>query len=131
VSDAKQKFRTLINCLVAMAASDGILHEKEVDIILVILKKMTGLDISKEKIYDAYESYKDSNIVSVFDVLKNTEGDIGDEMKELIIKSSYLIMISDGDIAEQETKQLTEIAVLLDVKEDRFVGLIKEAAQIS
>jgi uncharacterized tellurite resistance protein B-like protein len=131
VRDAKQKFRILINCLVAMAASDGNLHEKEVDIILVILKKMTGLDISKEKIYDAYASYQDSNIVSVFDILKDTEGDIGDEMKALIIKACYLIMISDSDIAEQETEQLTEIAALLDVKEDRFVRLIKEATQIS
>jgi len=131
VTDAKQKFKTLINCLVAMAASDGILHEKEVDVILVILKKITGLDINKEIICEAYESYQDSNIVSVYDILNSAKNNIGDDMKELIIKASYLIMISDGDIAEQETEKLSEIAALLDVKEDKFVRLIREAAQVS
>lgn len=52
-------------------------------------------------------------------------------MKELIVKASYLIMISDGDIDGQETKQLSEIAAILDVKEDKFVRLIREAAQVS
>ncbi len=129
--DAKQKFKTLINCLVAMAASDGILHENEVDVISVILKELTGLDINKEIICEAYESYQDSNIVSVYDILNSDKNDIGDDMKELIIKASYLIMISDGDIAEQETEKLSEIAALLDVKEDKFVRLIREAAQVS
>ncbi len=129
--DAKQKFRILINCLVAMAASDGVLHEKEVEVILIILKKITGLDISKENIYDAYESYEPSKIVSVYDILNSDKFDIGEEMKEFIIKASYLIMISDGDIDEQEAKQLSEIAAILDVKEDKYIKLIREAAQIS
>jgi uncharacterized tellurite resistance protein B-like protein len=131
VTDAKQKFKTLINCLVAMAASDGILHEKEVDVISVILKNITGLDINKEIICEAYESYQDSNIVSVYDILNSDKNDIGDDMKELIIKATYLIMISDGDIAEQETEKLSEIAALLDVKEAKFVRFIREAAQVS
>jgi len=131
VTDAKQKFKTLINCLVAMAASDGILHEKEVDVISVILKDITGLDINKEIICEAYESYQESNIVSVYDILNSDKNDIGDDMKELIIKATYLIMISDGDIAEQETEKLSEIAALLDVKEAKFVRLIREAAQVS
>ena len=114
-----------------MAASDGILHEKEVDVILVILKKITGLDINKEIICEAYESYQDSNIVSVYDILNSDKNDIGDDMKELIIKASYLLMISDGNIAEQETEILSEITALLDVKEDNFVRLIREAAQVS
>ncbi len=131
MTDAKQKFKTLINCLVAMAASDGILHENEVDVISVILKDITGLDINKEIICEAYESYQESNIVSVYDILNSDKNDIGDDMKELIIKASYLIMISDGDIAEQETEKLSEIAALLDVKEAKFVRLIREAAQVS
>jgi len=131
VTDAKQKYKTLINCLVAMAASDGILHENEVDVISVILKDITGLDINKEIICEAYESYQESNIVSVYDILNSDKNDIGDDMKELIIKASYLIMISDGDIAEQETEKLSEIAALLDVKEAKFVRLIREAAQVS
>ncbi len=131
MTDAKQKFKTLINCLVAMAASDGILHEKEVDVISVILKDITGLDINKEIICEAYESYQESNIVSVYDILNSDKNDIGDDMKELIIKATYLIMISDGDIAEQETEKLSEIAALLDVKEAKFVRLIREAAQVS
>ncbi len=131
MTDAKQEFKTLINCLVAMAASDGILHENEVDVISVILKKITGLDINKEIICEAYESYQDSNIVSVYDILNSDKNDIGDDMKELIIKASYLIMISDGDIAEQETEKLSEIAALLDVKGAKFVRFIREAAQVS
>jgi len=131
VTDAKQKVRILINCLVAMAASDKILHEKEVDVILVILKKVIGLDISKENIYDVYASYQSSENDSVYDILNSDKIDIGDEMKELIIKASYLIMISDGKIVDQETGQLTEIAAFLNVKEDKFVRLIREAAQIS
>lgn len=131
MTDAKQKFKTLINCLVAMAASDGILHEKEVDVISVILKDITGLDINKEIICEAYESYQESNIVSVYDIINSDKNDIGDDMKELIIKASYLIMISDGDIAEQETEKLSEIAALLDVKGAKFVRLIREAAQVS
>ena len=131
MTDAKQEFKTLINCLVAMAASDGILHENEVDVISVILKDITGLDINKEIICEAYESYQESNIVSVYDILNSDKNDIGDDMKELIIKASYLIMISDGDIAEQETEKLSEIAALLDVKEAKFVRIIREAAQVS
>ena len=114
-----------------MAASDGILHENEVDVISVILKDITGLDINKEIICEAYKSYQESNIVSVYDILNSDKNDIGDDMKELIIKASYLIMISDGDIAEQETEKLSEIAALLDVKEAKFVRLIREAAQVS
>ena len=54
-----------------------------------------------------------------------------DEIKELIIKASYLIMISDGKVVDHETGQLSEIAALLDVEEDKFAQLIREAAQIS
>ncbi len=131
MTETKTEFKTFLNCLIAMAASDGVLHEKEVDVILDILHKIIGLGIKRKNIYDAYKNFEHSEKKSAYEILEDSEEKIGDDIKEFIIKASYLIMISDGKVVDHETGQLSEIAALLDVEEDKFAQLIREAAQIS
>ena len=60
VTETKTEFKIFLNCLIAMAASDGVLHEKEVDVILEILHKIIGLGIKRKNIYDAYKNFEHS-----------------------------------------------------------------------
>lgn len=128
MGDAQLEFRTLVNCLIAMAAADGILHGNEIVVIREIYHKLVGAEIDETIVRKAYVDFQNSGYTSIYDVLTSAGAEIGNEMKKLIIKAGYLLMVSDGCIAGQETGQLAEIAALLEVPEDQFTLIIRELA---
>lgn len=130
VEVSRTESKILLKCLVLVAASDRELHDKEVDILQVIFRKIVGHEISKIKIQEAYEDVL-SRRHSIRDHLSMACKDVDAEVKDLIIKSCYLMMICDGKVVDHETEELAEIAALLRVDDDRFVQLIRESTRSS
>jgi tellurite resistance protein len=131
LNDTKTEFRVLLKCLIAIANSDGVLHEKEIDTILEILNNILGLNMDREQIVDACQSHTSSVPPDLQKVLLTDGHRLSDEMKELTIKGGYLIMVSDGRIVAPETGTLSEIATLLEVEEDIFSKWIREVSLLA
>lgn len=126
VQVTRTELNILLKCLVSMAASDRQLHQKEVDVLQLIVRQFVGQEVSESTIQETYEDILATQKHPIRDYLSTIGKDIDAEMKELIIKSSYLMMISDGKVVDHETEELAEIAAHLGVEDDRLVQLIRE-----
>lgn len=111
--------------------SDGELHEKEVATLEQVFRELAGLEIDRGHIHKAYENVMGASGHSPGLSLSIPAKNLGTELKDLIIKSSYLMMVSDGKIVDHETEKLAEIAAQLEVDDDRFVRLIREISKRS
>lgn len=131
MTEIRNDLRVLLKCLIAMAASDGVLHDKEIEFIIELFRRVVGINVDRINVSDAYQDYLLNGTNTTLKILEESSDGLNDEMKGFIIKACYLMMISDGVIVIPESGKLAEIAAMLDIEEDTFAELIRDAAQIS
>ncbi len=117
--------RLFIQCLGAMASADGKIAGEEIAIISSIYQRMLGLSISAERVSKILEDFTPS-----FDIAAKLAADrdkLSPAMRERIVKSCFLVMMSDRVEELSETGKIHEIGRALGFADEDTDDLIAMA----
>lgn len=118
-------FRGLIKSMVALAASDRIIDDREVWAIGKIFNNLTGGDLDPVEVRRASETFRDENL-SIGEMLVDIEGEIDAEFKKTIIKACYLIGMADEILVQVELDDVRKVGGYLKLDPGTVDDLILE-----
>ena len=112
VDDTQNSSEWILRTMIAMAASDGRLDDREIAII--------------QRTYHASEANAKGD--DILGELKRASGQLSMPTKEEIIQGVYLVLLADENIAGEERKRLKDIAHSLDVQEIHLGTILEDLA---
>lgn len=112
--------------MIAMAASDGRLDDREIAIIQRTYHELTAKELTADDIrHAAGATVKGDDILGE---LRRVSGRLSTPTKEEIIQGVYLVLLADETIAGEERKRLKDIANSLDVQELHLGTILEDLA---
>lgn len=117
--------RALAQTMIAMSVADGRLDDEETNTISQIYQQLTGAALEPKVIHEIAENMQKENF-SISDSLNEVQSQIDDSMKSLIVRAAYFVLIADGEVEDQETKLIAEIAGALRISDVQFSRIIEE-----
>jgi uncharacterized tellurite resistance protein B-like protein len=112
--------------MVAMAASDGRLDEREIAIIQRTYHELTAKELTADDIrHTAGVNTKGDDILGE---LRRASARLSTPTKEEIICGVYLVLLADENIAGEERKRLKDIANSLDITEIHLGTILEDLA---
>ena len=108
----------ILKAMVAMAAADGRLDAREVELIQKVYQDQTGRSVGVSGVVLAVQAYATKR--DVLAELSAAAGSMSRETKEKIIRAAYLTLLADRCIAGEERKKLQDIAAALQISEIHF-----------
>jgi tellurite resistance protein len=112
--------------MVAVAAADGKLDEREIGLIQQIYRDQSGRTLRPDEIRAAAEANaRDGGLLTI---LAAAADSLDKETKEEIIRASYLVLLADDRIAGEERKKLQDIAAALRIPEIHFGAILEDLA---
>lgn len=116
----------ILRTMVAMAAVDGTPDAKEIGLIQQIYHDHSGKEVSAEDIAQmARDTLSDADFMAE---LSAAAKGLDAETKEEIIRSAYLVLLSDGVVDGSERKKLQDISMALRVPEIHFGAILEDLA---
>ena len=115
----------ILKAMIAVAAADGSLEDREAGLIQQIYEDQAGRPISREEIASAAETNARATILAE---LSAAAPALDRETKEEIIRAAYLALLADDRIAGEERKKLQDIAAALRVPEIHFGAILEDLA---
>lgn len=113
--------------MVAMAAADGEIDERELGSMAAIYRNVTGASIRQTAIKSAAAARK-GGATNLFERLALLAPKLDRDAKDQILRAAYLVLLADDDIAGAERKTLQDIAAALKVPEVHFGAIMEEVA---
>lgn len=121
--------KALMRCMHLMAGADKMLTLSEIEFVSQMYAGLLGKEIDDDLIREVFSQLRSCNHEEALDELRQTSGAIGPEMKERIVKVAYQVMVADRKVDPRENERLTEIAGILEIPDDRFAQLMRDAAK--
>jgi uncharacterized membrane protein YebE (DUF533 family) len=115
----------ILKAMVAEAAADGALDDREIGLIQQIYQDRSGRAITPEAVAEAAGAKARDGILAE---LAAAAPLLDEATKEEIIRSAYLVLLADQRIAGQERKKLQDIATALRVPEIHFGAILEDLA---
>ena len=113
--------------MVVMARADDKLREQEIDLIVAVYHRLVGQPLDRSMVTELFEQLPSGPPNQLFDNLAMFEN-LDMHTKKLIIKSCYLIQVSDREVAKVELETLAALAAALDISEDYFLEILHEVS---
>ena len=117
----------LLEVMVAMAAADGTIDEREASTISGIYKDIVGRDVSESQVKKAAEERKRQG-TDLIERLRAAASELDRSAKERIVRAAYLVLLADDAIAGSERKKLKDIATALKIPEVHFGAILEDVA---
>ena len=115
----------ILMAMVAVAAADGKLDEREIGLIQQIYRDRSGRTLRPDEIMTAAEANaRDGGLITILAAADSLDK----ETKEEIIRASYLVLLADDRIAGEERKKLQDITVVLRIPEIHFGVILEDLA---
>ncbi|GEM_PF-445251 len=115
----------ILKAMIAEAAADGALDDKEIGLIQQIYQDQSGRSITADEIARAAEVNARESILAELSAAAPV---LDRETKEEIIRAAYLVLLADDRIAGEERKKLQDIAAALRVPEIHFGAILEDLA---
>jgi tellurite resistance protein len=115
----------ILKAMVAVAASDGQLEAREVDLIQQVYRDQSGRSLTGDDITRAAEAHAKGDTLAEFAAAARR---LDRPAKEEIIRAAYLVLLADDRIAGEERKKLKDIAAALQIAEIHFGAILEDLA---
>jgi tellurite resistance protein len=115
----------ILKAMVAVAASDGQLEAREVDLIQQVYRDQSGRLLTGDDIMRAAEAHAEGDTLADFAAAARR---LDRPTKEEIIRAAYLVLLADDRIAGEERKKLKDIAAALQIAEIHFGAILEDLA---
>ena len=113
--------------MVLMMLADGKIEDQEIETIRVVYEKLASKPLSKEDIEKEVDASKaDGRGLRAY--LQSVIGSLNDAGKETVVKAAFFVASADGNISEEETTLLSELAAALEMSPAQFKGVIDQLA---
>ena len=125
VEHAHAEIRALVQSMGVIAVADQKIRDQEVETIARIHEQMLGIAISESEVREILSEFSGD-----FDITKRLardRGRISPMMKQLIVQSCHLVMVSDLEIVRSEENRIQEIGLALGFDPAEIEDLIASA----
>ena len=106
----------ILQAMVSMATADGDVHQSEAATISALYAQVTGEEISTDEINSAPLSYRAQGLTFA-GMLAQERQQLSLETKETILRSAYMVLLSDGQVSARERKKLLDFVNALNISE--------------
>jgi len=114
----------ILKAMVAVAASDGALDERETVLIRQVYQDRTGQTLSDDELSEAAKTFAGTDVITAFSPASKT---LDQAAKEDIIRCAYCVLLADSHIAGEERKKLKDIADALKISEVHFGAILEDS----
>jgi len=115
----------ILKAMVAVAASDGGLDERETGLIQQVYQDQSGRSLTTDEVARAAEANAKGDPIAEFGAAARV---LDQATKEEIIRAAYLVLLADDRIAGEERKKLKDIAAALQIPEIHFGAILEDLA---
>ena len=115
----------ILKAMVAVAASDGGLDERETGLIQQVYEDQSGRSLTADEVARAAEANAKGDPIAEFGAAARG---LDQATKEEIIRVAYLVLLADDRIAGEERKKLMDIAAALQISEIHFGAILEDLA---
>jgi tellurite resistance protein len=115
----------ILKAMVAVAASDGGLDERETGLIQQVYQDQSGRSLTADEVARAAEANAKGDPIAEFGAAARV---LDQATKEDIIRAAYLVLLADDRIAGEERKKLKDIAAALQIPEIHFGAILEDLA---
>ena len=115
----------ILKAMVAVAASDGRLDEREVGLIRQVYQDQSGRPLTADDVARAAEAQAKGDVFAEF---AGAAKRLDLPTKEEMIRAAYLVLLADDRIAGEERKKLRDIADALQIPEIHFGAILEDLA---
>jgi uncharacterized tellurite resistance protein B-like protein len=115
----------VLKAMVAVAASDGALDERETALIRQVYEDQSGRTLSADEVAEAAAAFANTDIIGAFTAASKA---LDQAAKEDVIKCAYRVLLADDRIAGEERKKLKDIAEALRISEIHFGAILEDLA---
>jgi len=112
--------------MIAMAASDGRLDDREIAIIQRTYHELTAKELAADDIRRASGATAKGD--DILGELRRVSGQLSTPTKEEIIQGVYMVLLADENIAGEERKRLKDIANSLGIDEIHLGTILEDLA---
>ncbi len=120
----EEKFHSyLLQSMILISASDGMIDESELEVVSNIYKQVTGDEISAEELKSKAVGLTKTELLRN---LRRFCDDLTDEAKDLYIRAGVAVAAADGEFKRSEVHFLTEMAKTMEVNPERFEVLLND-----
>ena len=106
----------ILRAMLSMANADGTLHRSEADAIRRVYAEVTGDEIVTREIHGVrWTGRREGRPVVEQLVRERHKLSLG--VREMILKSAYLVLLADGRVGARERKKLADFADALEISE--------------
>jgi len=114
----------ILKAMIAVAVSDGQLHDREVELIRQIYQDQSGRSVTAEGVRAVAKATKSDLSSEIAAAAKSLDRNIKEEM----IRAAYLVLLADELIVQQESKELKDIAAALEISETDYGAILRDLA---
>jgi uncharacterized membrane protein YebE (DUF533 family) len=126
VDDNPNSSDWILRSMIAMAASDGRLDDREIEMIRRTYRELTATELAADDIRQAAEANSKGD--DILGALRRASAQLSTPTKEEIIQGVYLVLLADEAIAGEERKRLKDIANSLGVTEIHLGTILEDLA---
>ena len=112
--------------MVHVLLADGVIDDSEVETSIDIYHKITGTEISAASFRNEIDVIQASK-EDLSGCLRNLQGVLNDEGKELVIKAALYVAFADGEFQQEEQDLLAKIGSDLGMTKAHIQGVISSA----
>jgi len=116
----------ILRAMLAMAAADGSLDEREIGLVQQTYRELSAKDLAREDITKAAEA--NAKAGDFLAELASVSTRLSAPTKEQIIRAAYLVLLADNEAASDEDKTLAQIATALEVPEVQLKAILDDLA---
>ncbi|MGB2931321.1 MAG: DUF533 domain-containing protein [Methyloceanibacter sp.] len=115
----------ILKAMIAVAAADGGLDEKEAGLIQQVYQDQAGTPITAEDIARAAEASPREALMAELSAAAPV---LDKATKEEIVRAAYLTLLADDRISGEERKKLKDISAALQIPEIHFGAILEDLA---
>lgn len=117
----------ILDVMLAMAAADGEIEDREAATIAGIYRDLTGRDLSQDVIRTRARSRR-AAAPDIVEWLQGVVPSLDRDAKDQIVRAAYLVLLADDAISSAERKKLQDIAAALKIPEVHFGAILEDVA---
>jgi tellurite resistance protein len=111
--------------MVKMMLADGKILDDEIEAVQRIYEKLAKRPLARSDV-DAEVTAAKADRRPLHAYLESLVGTLNDAGKEIVLKAAFFVAASDGELHEDESRLLAELAAALEMSPSHFKGVIDE-----
>ena len=122
---AKIEIRAIAVSMIHQALSDHELSDEEVGVIKELFRQYTGIELEDESLERLVREAK-AGRSDYLEEMQNAADSLSDQAKEMIVKMSYVVLLADHAVRDEEIRAILETAETVGIRQKHALRMIQD-----